>query len=150
LNFCPTFVGLFFAVHGFPRSDEEGLTPQTRAEDLREMALNPQVNVLVCGHTHIPMNRIINTTRVINAGSVGIPFDGDPRACYVVINLSASGSRSTGVEFRRVTYDIEKTVAQLYAGNIPAADTGAYNLRTGHSIGSKPIYTPEMSHPLNA
>lgn len=135
------------AVHGSPRSDEEGLTPKTTLEDLEAMSIASQVAILVSGHTHVPMDRLMGDLRVLNAGSVGLPFDGDPRACYVIIsNLAAEGSRAA-VEFRRVTYDIEKAVQQFYETNYPAADISAYNLRTGRSIGSSPIYTAEMRGP---
>jgi putative phosphoesterase len=133
------------AVHGSPRSDEEGLTSATTAKDLQEMSLDPAIVAIVGGHTHIPLNRIINEVLVVNAGSVGLPFDGIPQACYAVIsNLAARGNKPPQVELARVAYDVEKVVKQLYAVQIPGADTGAYNLRTGRSIGSGLIYTPEM------
>lgn len=133
------------AVHGSPRSDEEGLTMKTRAEDLQAMSIGPRVAVLVGGHTHIPLDRVIGKVRVVNAGSVGLPFDGDPRACYALIsNLAANGSGPTQVELRRVAYDVEKAVEQFYVSDYPAADISAYNLRTGRSVGSSLIYTTEM------
>ena len=133
------------AVHGSPRSDEEGLTMKTRPEELPETSIDPQVDIIVCGHTHIPMDRFIGHIRVVNAGSIGLPFDGDPRACYVIISNLAVGV-SPQVKFRRVVYDIEKVVEQLYALNHPAAEIGAYNLRTGRSMGSSLIYTSKMRH----
>ena len=133
------------AVHGSPRSDEEGLTMKTTVEELQEMSIGAQVDVLICGHTHVPMDRRIGNLRVVNAGSVGLPFDGDPRACYALISDSGvNGKRAIQVELRRVPYDIEKAVEQFYAANHPAAEISAYNLRTGRSIGSSLIYTPEM------
>lgn len=133
------------AVHGSPRSDEEGLTVNTGAEDLREMQIDSEVSMIVCGHTHIPMDRMIDGMRVINAGSVGLPFDGDPRACYAIISKLAIDDVSLiQVQLHRVTYDIEKAVEQFYAVNYPAADISAYNLRTGRSLGSSLIYTHEM------
>jgi putative phosphoesterase len=134
------------AVHGSPRSDEEGLTKKTTVEELQEMSIDPQMEIMACGHTHIPMDRLIGNMRVVNAGSIGLPFDGNPRACYVIISTRAAGV-SPQVKFRRVVYDIEKVVEQLYAVNHPAAEIGAYNLRTGRPMGSCLIYTSEMRHP---
>jgi putative phosphoesterase len=135
------------AVHGSPRSDEEGLNVETGVEDLAEMSFGPKVAVLACGHTHIPMDRMIGGVRVVNAGSVGLPFDGDPRACYAVISdLAASAGGPVKVELRRVVYDIERAVEQFYVRGYPAADISAYNLRTGRSVGSSLIYTQEMRH----
>ncbi len=133
------------AVHGSPRSDEEGLTLKTESHQLQEMSINPQVDILVCGHTHIPMDRYIDGIRVVNAGSVGLPFDKDPRACYTIIsNVAGNGNGSTQVELRRVVYDIGKAIDQFYTRNHPAADISAYNLWSGRSIGCALIYTPEM------
>jgi putative phosphoesterase len=136
------------AVHGSPRSDEEGLTMQTEASDFKAMSIEPHVAVLACGHTHIPMDRSVEGLRVVNAGSVGLPFDGDPRACYAIISFpTVNGNGPILVELRRIAYDVEEVVEQFYACHHPAADIGAYNLRTARSIGSSLIYTPEMRYP---
>jgi putative phosphoesterase len=130
--------GELLAVHGSPRSDEEGLSLKTTDAALHGISLGPQVIVLACGHTHIPMNHIISGLRVVNAGSVGIPFDGVPRACYALIsNLSAA---SPHIELRRVAYDIEAVVTQYYDRQHPAADMSAYNLRVARSVGSSQVY----------
>jgi putative phosphoesterase len=126
------------AVHGSPRSDEEGLSLKTTHAALHGVSLGPQVVVLASGHTHVPMNRIINSLRVVNAGSVGIPFDGVPRACYALVsNLSTA---SPHIELRRVAYDIEAVVAQYYDCHHPAADMSAYNLRAARSMGGTQVY----------
>ena len=46
----------------------------------------------------------------INVGSVGQPRDGDWRSCYVILNYEPKGSDNF-IEFHRVEYDVEKTVA---------------------------------------
>jgi putative phosphoesterase len=135
------------AVHGSPRSDEEGLNAATSTEELARMGLDSQVSLLTCGHTHIPMDRMIGGVRVINSGSVGIPFDGDPRACYALIsNLEASEPAEVRVELRRISYDIEAAVNQFYAFGHPAAEMGAYNLRYARPQGSTSFYTEESVH----
>ena len=135
------------AVHGTPRSDEEGITAATSDGDFDGMGISPAaVDLIVCGHTHVPLDRTINGVRVVNAGSVGLPFDGDPHACYAHISVTPGEGASPEVELRRVAYDVEKVVEQFYAVDHPAADISAYNLRTAHSVGSSLIYTPEMRH----
>jgi len=116
------------------------------------MPIDAGVRMIACGHTHVPMDRTIKGVRVVNAGSVGLPFDGDPRACYAIISDPAARGgvgaeqypTSTQVELRRVVYDVETVVEQFYAVNHPAADISAYNRWTGRSFGSSLIYTPEM------
>jgi len=133
------------AVHGSPRSDEEGLTMETDDGEVKDMLIEQRVAVLACGHTHVPMDRSMAGLRVVNAGSVGLPFDGNPRACYAVVSsTTGNGWDSIQIQLRRVTYNVEEVVEQFFARNHPAADIGAYNLRTARSIGSNLIYTPEM------
>jgi putative phosphoesterase len=135
------------AVHGSPCSDEEGITATTSDDDFDRMGIDPAaVDLLVCGHTHVPLDCTIKGVRVVNAGSVGLPFDGVPRACYALISVTPGEATSPEVVLRRVTYDVEKVVEQFYAANHPAADISAYNLRTAHSVGTSLIYTPEMRH----
>jgi putative phosphoesterase len=127
-------------VHGSPRSDEEGLTPNTQPADFNRMSVDHAVSLIICGHTHEPMNRIIGGIRVVNIGSAGLPFDGDPRACYAIISNVGD---SFSVEMRRVAYDIERAIQRLYAVEHPAAEMGAYNLRHGRPKGATDVYTNE-------
>jgi predicted phosphodiesterase len=131
------------AVHGSPRSDEENIRPGTPDEELEQMlADGSSYNLLLCAHTHIPVNRVVGGRRVVNVGSVGLPFDGCPDASYVLVHLQPGGDYQ--VEFRRVAYDVEAVVGQLVAVNHPAAEVQAYNLRTALPISQSLIYTDEM------
>ena len=104
-------------VHGSPRKINEYLfenRPDASLERLLDLA---QANVLVCGHTHIPYHRILPSGRhVVNAGSVGKPKDGNPQACYVVLEAK---NRDLTVTFRRVSYDIERTAQAIEASEMP-------------------------------
>jgi len=114
-------------VHGSPRQVNEYLyadRPDSSLERLLDLA---EADVLVCGHTHIPYHRVLPSGRhIVNAGSVGKPKDGDPRACY--ITLDATG-RELAVEFIRVPYDIEREAAAIEASDMP--HEYAKMLRTG-------------------
>lgn len=114
-------------VHGSPRRVNEYLyedRPDNSLERLLDLA---DADVLVCGHTHIPYHRILPGGRhVVNTGSVGKPKDGDPRACYAV--LEASG-RDVSVTFHRVPYDVERAAQAIEASAIP--DEYAQMLRGG-------------------
>lgn len=104
-------------VHGSPRKVNEYLyedRPEAGMERLMDAA---GVDVLVCGHTHLPYHRVLGSGRhVINAGSVGKPKDNDPRAGY--ITLAAEGRELT-VEFIRVPYDVEKAAQAIEATEMP-------------------------------
>lgn len=104
-------------VHGSPRKINEYLfadRPDATLERLLDIA---NADVLVCGHTHIPHHRMLPSGRhVVNAGSVGKPKDGNPQACYVV--LEANDGELT-VTFRRVPYDIERAARAIEASDMP-------------------------------
>lgn len=104
-------------VHGSPRRVNEYLY-ETRPDDSFERILDGvEAHVLVCGHTHLPYHKVLPSGRhVINAGSVGKPKDGDPRAGFVV--LRADG-REPSVEFVRVPYDIEAAATAIEATDMP-------------------------------
>jgi predicted phosphodiesterase len=114
-------------VHGSPRKINEYLyedRPDSSLERLLDLA---EAELLVCGHTHIPYHRRLPGGRhVVNAGSVGKPKDGDPRAGYVVL---AAAGRSLDVQFRRVPYDIERAALAIAASEMP--DEYARMLREG-------------------
>ncbi len=114
-------------VHGSPRKINEYLyedRPDATMERLLDMV---EADVLVCGHTHIPYHRILPSGRhVVNAGSVGKPKDGNPQACFVVLEAN---SNDLAVTFRRVPYNVERAAQAIEASAMPREY--AQMLRTG-------------------
>lgn len=108
-----------FLTHGSPRRINEYLyedRPDASLERLLDLA---EADVLVVGHTHRPYHRILPSGRhVVNAGSVGKPKDGDPRACYVT--LEAADGR-LDVNFIRIPYDVERAARAIEASDMPGA-----------------------------
>ena len=104
-------------VHGSPRKINEYLyedRPNATMERLLDLA---DADILVCGHTHIPYHRILPSGRyVVNAGSVGKPKDGNPEACYVVLEAL---DNNLSVTFGRVPYDIERAAQAIEASGMP-------------------------------
>jgi predicted phosphodiesterase len=86
---------LFF--HWSPRSDEEIITRLTADERLAPMVDDVAEPVVVCGHTHVQFDRAIDDRRVINAGSVGMPYQHQPGAYWALL--------TDVVELRRTEYD---------------------------------------------
>ena len=105
-------------VHGSPRRINEYLyqdRPEKSVERLLDMV---RADVMVCGHTHIPYDRILSSgRRLINAGSVGKPKDNDPRAGYVALSVE---DHYLDVEFIRVDYDVEQAAQAIEATEMPA------------------------------
>jgi predicted phosphodiesterase len=73
-------------------------------------------DVIAFGHTHKPWHRAVDGIHFVNTGSVGRPKDGDWRAGYVLLDLGEGEPR---VEFVRVAYDIDATVAGVRAAGLP-------------------------------
>jgi predicted phosphodiesterase len=96
--------------HGSPRSHSEGLGPWSSDRKLEKLLGGIEETTLVCGHTHRPMQRRVNSGQVINVGSVGLPFNGDQRAQYAILEWDGT---EWSAEFRQVEYDLEE-ILEIY------------------------------------
>lgn len=97
-------------VHGTPESANAGLGPWTHDQELRRHLEAVEAEILICGHTHRPMDRRLAEGRVVNVGSVGLPFNRDPRAQYALFHRDGNGWE---VERRRVEYD-RRRIFEIY------------------------------------
>jgi predicted phosphodiesterase len=79
---------------------------------------------LFVGHTHRPFIRKIGRLTVVNPGSLGMPIDGDPRACIAIWDDGA-------INLKRIGYNVEQAVKRLYDSGLPteAADKMSSVLR---------------------
>lgn len=89
-------------VHGTPESANAGLGPWTSDDELSRHLGAVDAEILICGHTHRPMDRQLPEGRVVNVGSVGLPFNRDPSAQYVLFRRDGDDWQ---VEPHRVEYD---------------------------------------------
>jgi len=99
--------------HGSPRSDEEILTAATTEGRLREAVGDVSEPVVVCGHTHMQFDRTVERVRVVNAGSVGMPYGGDAGAHWALLGPE--------VELRQTPYDVEAAAARIRTSAYPLA-----------------------------
>jgi len=121
-------------VHASMLGNRNGIYRHTTDEHLRQKIAPPPA-VFCAGHTHIPLRRTIDQTLVVNAGSVGLPFDGDQRAGYAQIELGRS-RRSARIV--RLKYDYCRAEQDFYAtgfwpGGGPLAKLVLDELRTAQS-----------------
>ncbi len=105
-------------VHGSPTSNTEHLTPDTPDHRLHELAHIAAADVVVCGHSHRPFVREVGGVWFINTGSVGRPDDGDPRACYAVLDLAP---QALEVHHHRLQYDLARAVNAIRENGLPEA-----------------------------
>lgn len=99
--------------HATPRDDNEIFTRLTPAERLRPLMEATGAAVVVCGHTHMQFDRTVGDVRVVNAGSVGMPF-GEPGAYWALIDGD--------IELRRTEYDLDAAAAAIRATEYPSRD----------------------------
>ncbi len=95
-------------MHGVPGDPFRGFFLSTEAAEMAAELENIREQVIICGHTHQPLHRKVGKKLVLNGGSVGISYTGDPRAHYLL--LSQSGANWTPI-FRRVEYPIAEVSA---------------------------------------
>jgi len=102
-------------VHGSPRRMNEYLYEDRPRETFERIAKLAGSDVLLFGHTHLPYEKRVAGTLFANVGSVGRPKDGDPRACYALVELG----RRPKLELRRVEYDVEVEAAAIEQSDLP-------------------------------
>ena len=100
--------------HANPFDMTTYLQPGTPGPRLEACAEAAEAEVVVVGHAHVPFDRELPARRVVGAGSVGAPRDGDPRGAYAVVHLGGA----IRVSHRRFEYDVERTVADALAAGL--------------------------------
>ena len=106
--------------HATPRNDNEIFTRLTSEDRLLPVFEGLNVPVVVCGHTHMQFDRTIGGIRVVNAGSVGMPF-GDPGAYWLLLGPD--------VQLRKTPYDLAKAAERIRETKYPQAqDFAARNV----------------------
>ena len=103
--------------HGSPRSDEEILTRISSEERVAAALAGVSERVVVCGHTHVQFDRNVAGKRLVNPGSVGMPYEAQPGAYWALVG--------PGVELRRTEYDLGEAAAAVRASGFPEAEEHA-------------------------
>ncbi|HET7231729.1 MAG TPA: metallophosphoesterase family protein [Longimicrobium sp.] len=112
-------VGSVLFCHATPRSDTEIFTRLTPEQRLVPIFGEAGAEVVVCGHTHMQFDRMIGRKRVVNAGSVGMPF-GRPDACWLMLG--------PGVELKQTRYAFNAAADQVRQTRYPDAEHFARHL----------------------
>jgi predicted phosphodiesterase len=112
-------------VYGSPRKINEYLFEDRPLSSFQRLARTSNADVIAFGHTHVPYVKRVEGVLFVNVGSVGKPKDGDPRACYAVLELTGEPSAA----FRRVGYDVAATAGATRRSDLP--DKFARDLELG-------------------
>ncbi len=105
-------LGRVLFCHATPTSDSDIFTCRTPVERLLPLFDTVPEPTVVCGHTHMQFDRRVGDTRVVNAGSVGMPF-GEPGAYWALLG--------DAVDLRRTAYDLAAAAARVRATSYPGA-----------------------------
>jgi putative phosphoesterase len=98
--------------HATPRNENECFTRLTPEDRLLPIFEGLDVALVICGHTHMQFDRTIGKVRVVNAGSVGMPF-GEPGADWLLLGPD--------VQLRHTPYDVTKAAERIRETNYPDA-----------------------------
>lgn len=106
-------------VHGSPRKINEYLYEDRPDSSIQRLFDLTGADMMVCGHTHKPYDRTLPSgKRILNAGSVGKPKDGNSEAGFLLLTADNSHISANMI---RVPYDVEATVAMIEATDMPNA-----------------------------
>jgi predicted phosphodiesterase len=114
--------------HATPRNENEIFTRQTAEDHLLPVLEGVNASMVVCGHTHMQFDRVVGGVRVVNAGSVGMPF-GEPGADWLLLGPD--------IELRHTDYDLAKAAERIQSTRYPQAEEFA-----AHNV----LQTPSEAH----
>jgi putative phosphoesterase len=104
--------------HAVPENDTTVFTRVTPEDRVQALLKNVAQSLIVCGHTHMPFDRQVGSKRVVNAGSVGMPY-GPPGAYWALLGPAVS--------FMQSPYDLEHAATDIRATAYPSAEDFAQN-----------------------
>ncbi len=106
-------LGTVLFCHATPRNEVEIFTRLTSEERLGPVFANVNASLVVCGHTHMQFDRMVGRLRVVNAGSVGMPF-GTTGADWLLLG--------PGIELRKTQYDLNATADEFRRTGYPRVE----------------------------
>jgi predicted phosphodiesterase len=116
-------LGRVLFCHAVPGSDMPIVTPATPDEHLRRLVAGVDADVVVSGHTHMQFDRMVDGVRWINAGSIGMPYEGEVAAFWGLIGPD--------VILRKTPYDVEAAAQTVLGSDWPDAEAFVReNMRT--------------------
>lgn len=104
-------LGSVLFCHATPRNDEEIFTRISPDERWQQVLEGVREDVVVCGHTHVQFSRQVGDTLLVNAGSVGMPYEHEPGAYWALLGPD--------IEFRRTQYEPGDIAATGWPDEVP-------------------------------
>jgi putative phosphoesterase len=117
--------------HASPGSLTDGLPVDLDPVVTIERLSRTDASIVVCGHTHVPEVREFGWRTIVNDGSAGYVFDGDPTASWALIDIDEEGVRA---EIKRTSYDVMAASDAVSARGLPGDVYRAATIRTGKLV----------------
>ena len=122
---------LLLATHASPGSQTEGFDGALDPNVTIERAARTDARVICCGHTHLPEVRDLGWKLIVNAGSAGYVFDGEPTASWALVDVDDA---QVGGEIRRAEFDALAVSNALSVRGLPGDVYRAATVRTGKLV----------------
>ncbi|MEX2183254.1 MAG: metallophosphoesterase family protein [Chloroflexota bacterium] len=122
---------LVLVCHASPGSQTAGFDQALDPNVTLERAARTDARVIVCGHTHLPEVRDLGWKLIVNDGSAGYVFDGDPTASWALIDLDGDEILA---ELRRTEFDALSVANAISARGLAGDVYRAATVRTGKLV----------------
>lgn len=122
---------LVLVVHASPGSQTRGFDQALDANIVFERASATDARVICVGHTHLPEVRDLGWKVVVNSGSAGYVFDGDPTASWAMVTVDGT---EVSAQIRRTEFDVLAVANAISARGLPGDVYRAATVRTGKLV----------------
>jgi putative phosphoesterase len=128
---------LVLVTHASPGSQTQGFDQNLDPSTITERMSRTDARVICCGHTHIPEVREFGWKVIVNAGSAGYVFDGDPTASFALVTINAATDQdgtTVSAEIKRAEFDVLAVSNAISARGLPGDVYRAATVRTGKLV----------------
>jgi predicted phosphodiesterase len=122
---------MVLACHASPGSQTQGFDAQLDPSVMLERISRTDARIICCGHTHVPEVRDLGWKIIVNDGSAGYVFDGDPTASWALVEIDGEEVRS---EIRRAEFDTMAVANAISARGLAGDVYRAATVRTGKLV----------------
>lgn len=122
---------MVLVVHASPGSQTRGFDQTLDANIIYERAAATDARVICVGHTHLPEVRDLGWKVIVNDGSAGYVFDGDPTASWAMVTVDGT---EVSAEIRRTEFDVLAVANGISARGLPGDVYRAATVRTGKLV----------------
>ena len=117
--------------HASPGSQTAGFDQALDPTVIIERVARTDAQVIACGHTHLPEVRDLGWKMIVNGGSAGYVFDGDPTASWALIEIGDDGVTA---DIQRTSFDALAVADAISARGLPGDVYRAATVRTGKLV----------------